>query len=556
MHSVANKNGLSVIMIRNSLLLVVLSSLFHLAAFSKNEASLFCEVHSGDLHLGIKSISLDETMEAETDEDGTLRVDEDQYSYLVDKCDRHNVFSGKVLPSIVAKIGSLLAPLGSKERKAKYRATKEKLQNVKRDPEKTMVIFFHGTGSNPITDLTGEAFPSYDEEKGGGELLSFLRARMEENGAQEGVDFISLHGPGSGNIQNTNFHTKFMEKDSYSFNHGTLSGSGAYENVQNAILHLKGVTNNPALEKPMADHLSEILRVGKVIVFGWSRGGVTAIQFARDMYHDPLLKDVKLDLFVIDAVPGLGNISFGSWKNIFHLYPNVESYFAAYSQDERSFGFTPLVPRVADNESLFSKKRKVMIISEFPGNHGTLVGNIWDQKSRTSTARTVTSFAALARVVRGLAQAFIVSHGGHLSGVEYHAKRPTSTMAEISKLMLQDFEIVNANMSDFTALQNEGYIANVKQVSSSARKYHQDWDVFGNITMFNSIVRPFLPRYTAKDISGFKTKYNHKGNERVWVNHLHKVLARKYMDEGSFDVTEFFKPTYYKTYQKLIKSSN
>lgn len=428
-------------------LLPILLVLCHLAASAEERVNLICEVQTTD---GVKSISLEKEISAEKHDDGTYRVEEDLYDNAVDECDRHNAYSGKILPSIIGKVGSLLFPLGSKQRKANYQQAKAKHTQVQRDPEKTMVVFFHGTGSNPITDLNSSAFPSYDEEeKGGGELLSFLQHRMAENGAEQGVDYIALHGVGSGNLQITNLHSKFMAKDAYSWRDGTGFGSGAYENVENAILHLKGITKNPALEAIMAKQTKDIKRVSKLIVFGWSRGAVTAIQFATELYLDPELKDLDVHLFVIDAVPGLGNISFASWKNIFHLYPNVKTYFGAYAENERSMGFTPLVPRVADSSDLFSRNRKAMIIGEFPGNHGTLVGNIWNQKTRTDSARTITSFAAQARIMRGLAQAFIVSHGGFLTGIEYHAGRPSSTMDEIAKFTLQDFETVLKNLSEF-----------------------------------------------------------------------------------------------------------
>lgn len=544
---------------RYSLLLAILVSLVHVTASAKapkQQVNILCEVTVNE-SVGAETIPLEITVKAEADDEGNFRVSEKKYLEALDACDRRNVFTGRVLPSIVAKVGSTLRPLGSKLRKLVYHEAKNKHQKTDRDPERTMVIFFHGTGSNPIADMQNPSFPSYDEEKGGGELLSSLQTRMREHGAEEGVDFIALHGPGSGNIQIPNLHTKFMVKDAYSHSTGTIAGSGAYENVENAILHLKGITKNPAMEDLMAKQIDRIKRVGKLIVLGWSRGAVTAIQFAHDLHHDPELKNLDVHLFVVDPVPGLGNLTFKAWKNIRYLYPNVKSYFGAYAQDERSTGFTPLVPRVSDHKDLFSKTRKTTVIAEFPGNHATLVGNIWDQKARTELAKTIPSFAALARIVRGLAQAFIISNGGHLSGVEYHLGKPTSTMDELAKMMIQDFSVVLNDMPQFNKLQKESYTG-IAQLTASERKYHQDWNVFGNYKWLNETAQTVLPRYTAKDIKGFKIKYNYndeksrKEENRDWVNHLHRVMAKSYFAHGNFDVTEFFKPTYYKTYSKLI----
>lgn len=530
-------------------------SIIHLEVTGET-VSLYCEVPTENTY--IESTYMGEQIPAERHEDGTFRVEEETYARLLDSCDRRNKYSGKILPSIIATsgysmlpYGSTTLPLGSKSRKANYAAAKANYNQIKRDPEKTMVVFFHGTGSNPIKDIDNKFYPNYDEEKGGGELLSFLQSRMKENGAEEGLDYISLHGVGSGNLQVTNLHTKFMAKDSYVWL-GTVAGSGTSENVENAMLHLKGITNNPCMEEKMAQQGESIKRVGKLVVVGWSRGSVTAIQFAHDLYKDPELKDINVHLFVVDPVPGLGNVSGGYWKNIFYLTPNVKSYFGAYAQDERSFGFTPLVPRVSDETNRFSDSRKAMVVAEFPGGHATLVGNTWDKKDWSDTARRLDSFAALARVVRGLAQTFIVSHSGNLSGVEYEAGRPSKTLDEIAVPMQKDFDHVLNNMSEFISTRKDSYTGKV-QTLSDGRKYHQDWNVFGNYKILNDKIQNVMPRYTASDIKGFKLKYNfNKNGERRFVNHFHKVLTKSLAIGTTFDVTEFFNPSYYKKYRSLI----
>ena len=190
-----------------------------------------------------------------------------------------------------------------------------------------MVIFFHGTGSNPIDDLTSDTFTDYDQSSAEkiGELLSFWKKNAEK-GAKEGTDFLVLHGPVAAIYKPRDFHDNFFASQRYSFSAGQLMGSGVEENIQHAIMHLKGITKNPALETQMVEQGQNIRQVGRLVVIGWSRGAVTAIKFARDLYKDPDLKELDVHLLAIDPVPGMGNISLGLWKNIFHLYPNVKHY--------------------------------------------------------------------------------------------------------------------------------------------------------------------------------------------------------------------------------------
>ena len=64
-------------------------------------------------------------------------------------------------------------------------------------------------------------------------------------------------------------------------------------------------------EEETANGGKEIREVGKLIVLGWSRGGVTAIKFARDLYKDKELKGIDVHILAIDPVPGMGNITLG-----------------------------------------------------------------------------------------------------------------------------------------------------------------------------------------------------------------------------------------------------
>ena len=84
---------------------------------------------------------------------------------------------------------------------------------------------------------------------------------------------------------------------------------------------------------------------------------------ANAMRNDSTLKNVPVNIFAVDPVPGLLNFQDSRVK----LGSNVKEYVAFYARDERSLGFACVVPE-------FDKATKVNIYP-LPGRHATLVGN-------------------------------------------------------------------------------------------------------------------------------------------------------------------------------------
>jgi hypothetical protein len=84
---------------------------------------------------------------------------------------------------------------------------------------------------------------------------------------------------------------------------------------------------------------------------------------ANAMAEDPALKDVPVNIFAIDPVPGVMNLQ----THRVTLPGNVKEYVGFYSRDERSKGFACVIPTV--------KAGTRMHIYPMPGRHGTLVGN-------------------------------------------------------------------------------------------------------------------------------------------------------------------------------------
>lgn len=84
---------------------------------------------------------------------------------------------------------------------------------------------------------------------------------------------------------------------------------------------------------------------------------------ANAMLADPQLKDIPVNIFAIDPVPG--PLNFQPEK--VSLGKNVKEYVGFYARDERSKGFTCVIPTVVADTK--------MHIFPISGRHATLVGN-------------------------------------------------------------------------------------------------------------------------------------------------------------------------------------
>jgi hypothetical protein len=84
---------------------------------------------------------------------------------------------------------------------------------------------------------------------------------------------------------------------------------------------------------------------------------------ANAMFKDAALKNIPVSIFAIDPVPGISNFQEDRVK----LNANVKEYVGFYARDERSKGFSCVIPQTATGTRTH--------IYPLPGRHGTLVGN-------------------------------------------------------------------------------------------------------------------------------------------------------------------------------------
>ncbi|WP_337239452.1 hypothetical protein [Proteus faecis] len=256
-----------------------------------------------------------------------------------------------------------------------------------------LTVYLCGTGSNSFDNNN----PTFWQ----GELVSTL---AHNNQGREFAQWFIIDGPGSGNLQEDDL---WVESPNYSDIKGSLFGSGWEENVNHALCLMKGnfdwqreklteeqynqlkkagipiedvkVTGSflwrkydygdrQVTQQQLQQQIIRIFRKDGIIptqvnLVGWSRGGITCHMLANAMLADPQLKDIPVNIFAIDPVPG--PLNFQPEKVT--LGKNVKEYVGFYARDERSKGFTCVIPTVVANTK--------MHIFPISGRHATLVGN-------------------------------------------------------------------------------------------------------------------------------------------------------------------------------------
>ena len=256
-----------------------------------------------------------------------------------------------------------------------------------------LTVYLCGTGSNSFDNNN----PTFWQ----GELVSTL---AQNNQGREFAQWLIVDGPGSGNLQEDDL---WVESPNYSDIKGSLFGSGWEENVNHALCLMKGnfdwqreklteeqynqlkkagipiedvkVTGSflwrkydygdrHVTQQQLQQQIIRIFRKDGIIptqvnLVGWSRGGITCHMLANAMLADPQLKDIPVNIFAIDPVPG--PLNFQPEKVT--LGKNVKEYVGFYARDERSKGFTCVIPTAAADTK--------MHIFPISGRHATLVGN-------------------------------------------------------------------------------------------------------------------------------------------------------------------------------------
>lgn len=334
-------------------------------------------------------------------------------------------------------------------------------------------IFFCGTGSTKYDTLNDNYWD--------GELISTLAHNMA---SREFADWIVIDGPGSGNLQADEL---FTESSGYGWT-GTAFGKGWNENVKHALNVVKGKCdwqrtklteteyrrlkaaglpiqnveesgswlwrhydygNRKVTQQKLQEQIIKTFRRGgpipkQVNLVGWSRGGVSCHMLANAMYADPSLRHIPVNIFAVDPVPGPLNFQ----PERVMLGSNVKQYVAFYARDERSKGFSCIVPMTAPGTR----------ISIYPmaGRHATLVGN-----ASLTGADGPGSLTEAGKLVRHYAEVCLTRWGAALQ------RKLSLTPAQIGSLhqsiVMHDADFIRMRKFSYTGLtehkNNERYVS-------------------------------------------------------------------------------------------------
>lgn len=295
-----------------------------------------------------------------------------------------------------------------------------------------LTIFFCGTGSNKF-DVTHANFWN-------GELVSTLAAN---HAGREFAEWIIVDGPGSGNLQADDLFTKTAE---YGLT-GTLFGKGWEENVQHAVNVIKGKCDwqreqlteeeynrlkaagipiedvkvegswfwrkynygeRSVTQQTLQEQIIKTFRKDGVIptqvnLVGWSRGGISCHMLANAMLNDPQLNHIPVNIFALDPVPGIGNFQ----DQRVRLGANVKEYVAFYARDERSKGFSCVIPQTAVGTKTS--------IYPMAGRHATMAGNATAAGGVPTSSSDLNALIEPGRVVRHFAETCLTRWGVQLN---------------------------------------------------------------------------------------------------------------------------------------------
>lgn len=248
----------------------------------------------------------------------------------------------------------------------------------------------------------------------------------------------------------------------------------------------------------------------KVNLCGWSRGAAAAISLASLMYKDPELKEIAVNLFAIDPVPGRVPGKTNADVDNLTLHENVKDAIIVYAKNERSYGFEPVIP-TPTHPKITNLQYVVM-----PGHHATLPGNPFWRNSVNANFRVEEP----GKIVRWMLETFLKGHGTVLKDSPYR-KHERVTKGMLLKL----FEQIAKDEKIYEGFQSGKDLY-------TAQKYGRREAYYGP----ESVTGLYQKLCYLDD--AFASEYKRK----PFVNYLHEYLATKLehvADDAEVDLQEF-----------------
>jgi hypothetical protein len=124
---------------------------------------------------------------------------------------------------------------------------------------------------------------------------------------------------------------------------------------------------------------------------------------ANAMLNDPQLNNIPVNIFALDPVPGIGNFQDARVK----LGANIKEYVAFYARDERSKGFSCVIPQTATGTKT--------CVYPMAGRHATMAGNATADGGVPTNSGDLKALVEPGRIVRHLAETCLKRWGVQLN---------------------------------------------------------------------------------------------------------------------------------------------
>ncbi|HTN74988.1 MAG TPA: hypothetical protein VL096_07065 [Pirellulaceae bacterium] len=155
---------------------------------------------------------------------------------------------------------------------------------------------------------------------------------------------------------------------------------------------------------------------------GHSRGSMTALKIAHGLQEDNSTRGCRVNLFLIDPVPGnLGWVNSGMYKNI-AVSGNVKNAYMILAESERRNAFRPYI------DKCFLYDMPTHRMDTIPGNHGGI--NEVSHKKHSESAKIVLHHAVT----------FLEEHGTPLNGNGGAMKQNPAQLLELYGAIMLKFQ--------------------------------------------------------------------------------------------------------------------
>jgi hypothetical protein len=134
---------------------------------------------------------------------------------------------------------------------------------------------------------------------------------------------------------------------------GQITGHGWHDNVARSHWRVHEVIERLGLNAITLDAIN---------MAAWSRGAVTAHMQAHALYDDPQTRNIPLNIFAFDPVPGPGNFNDRTTS----LPPNVRNYVVVLMEDDARGVFAPV-------KDICTTPGTMVQTIPLPGAHNTCV---------------------------------------------------------------------------------------------------------------------------------------------------------------------------------------